>query len=399
MIFPERPCPVCLEAQPEILYTQKFSSLSDQVQLQGYDVALCGKCGAAYADAIPGQDWFDAYYRNTSKYTYEQRDGEESPFDATRFRDIAARILPHLADRRSRIFDFGCATGGLLRQLKDLGYTELLGMDASPASTEIARRLHSIDIVNAPLSKIAQSHEPFDLLIQVGVLEHLCEVQTLLSQMRTVIRPGGLMYIEVPDAVGFDEWPGAPFQQFSIEHLNFFSCASLSGLMERNGFESVEVLRTARDHTSNTKMPVVCGFFKKSDHVPKNIAPDDQTGLALRRYIANCAAAEARVKETIDSLAASREPIFVWGVGTHTLHLLETSSFSSLNVIAFVDSNSHFQSRTLNGRSVIAPSELKGTKERILISSQLFQSEIQDQIRDSLKLNNPLITLYEDTKA
>ncbi len=195
MSYPVRPCPVCRGEEKQVLYRQKFFQLSGQLQLRGYDVALCDQCGAAYAGDIPGQEWFDGYYREISKYTHDQRAGEEPVSDTERFRDIAQFIKTHLPDKRGRVLDVGCATGGLLRRLKDSGYTELLGMDKSPASAELARKLHGIRVINSSLEEIARDETPFDLIIQVGVLEHICDVDGALAAMSGLLRTGGLMYI------------------------------------------------------------------------------------------------------------------------------------------------------------------------------------------------------------
>ena len=389
-----RACPACGSLEKKLFYRQRFAKVSNQPQLSNYDVVQCTDCGTAYADDIPAQPWFDAYYREISKYTHDQRAGEESPADTIRFHDITALIAKQMPEKCRRIVDFGCATGGLLRRLKSLGYTELLGMDKSPASAEIGRRLHGIRIVNSNLVEIANDELPFDLLIQVGVLEHLCDLQTTLAEMRKILDLEGLMYIEVPDVEGFDAWPGAPFQQFSIEHINFFSRDSLTGLMERSGFIAVEVFRTARDHTSNTKMPVVCGFFRRSDATSRETPFDTASGPALRSYIDQSARAEEQIRENINLLVASQRPVIVWGVGTNTLHLMETTAFGKMNIVVFVDSNLAYQARELGGRSVLAPAQLADFPQPILISSQLFQSEIETQIRDTLGLPNETISLY-----
>lgn len=395
MNYPSRPCPVCHSQTKEILYEQKYSALTGQTQLSGYNVALCGDCGAAYADDIPDQDWFNGYYREISKYTHDQRGGEEPASDKTRFRDIADLIAKHLPDKQSHILDCGCATGGLLRCLKDSGYSRIMGMDPSPSSAEIASRIHGIRVVNSSLTQIAREEEPFDLLIQVGVLEHICDVKNALAMIRSTIVEGGLVYIEVPDVVGFKDWPGAPFQQFSIEHINFFSRSSLIGLMERNGFEAVEVLCTARDHTADTKMPVVCGFFRKNNLAAVVPKVDIETEPSLRQYIEQSARAEERIRRTISELVVSQEPILVWGVGTHTLHLMQTTEFDALNIVAFVDSNTNYQTRELHGKLVLPPDALGSYPQPILISSQVFQSEIENQIRRDLKLPNKTFTIYE----
>ena len=46
----------------------------------------------------------------------------------------------------------------------------------------------------------------------------------------------GLLYVDVPDVMQFGRTADAPFQEFSIEHVNYFSAKSLSNLMRAHGF-------------------------------------------------------------------------------------------------------------------------------------------------------------------
>ena len=82
-----RDCAVCGSAKKQRLFEQKFSTVC---LLEGYSVVVCQECGFAYADDIPDQQAFDAYYRDLSKYEYQHRGGQESVNDEARLRDVAA---------------------------------------------------------------------------------------------------------------------------------------------------------------------------------------------------------------------------------------------------------------------------------------------------------------------
>ena len=70
------------------------------------------------------------------------------------------------------------------------------------------------------LAEIAASGERFDVIIMVGVLEHLQDLDRAFAQLRQLIVAGALLYIEVPDVTAFADWPNAPFQDFRTEHIN-----------------------------------------------------------------------------------------------------------------------------------------------------------------------------------
>src|SRR4029453_484666 len=91
-----RRCAVCDAQDPTFLFRQTFEKVAGVSALDGYDVVTCGRCGFAYADGIPVQEVFDRYYRDASKYEYDQRDGQESSYDSARMEVIADVIVPLL---------------------------------------------------------------------------------------------------------------------------------------------------------------------------------------------------------------------------------------------------------------------------------------------------------------
>jgi len=121
---------------------------------------------------------------------------------------------------------------------------------------------------------------------------------------------------------------------------------------------------------------------------------DNETEPALRQYISQCNRVDEQIHQVIDRLASHGESVIVWGTGAHTLRLLATSRLSEVKIGAFVDSNPRYQGKRLLGVSIISPTELKGRSEPILISSRVFQRDIERQIRGDLNCSNELILLY-----
>ena len=116
----------------------------------------------------------------------------------------------------------------------------------------------------------------------------------------------------------------------------------------------------------------------------------------MRIYIQQSAAVEKRLTSIIDEIVRSEKPIVVWGVGTHTLHLMETTNFSDAKIVAFVDVNSKYHGTTLIGRPIISPQDMSKRNEPILISSLSYQNEIARTIKNDLKMPNQLLLLYDE---
>ncbi len=397
--YPKRPCAVCGSVNSHLLFRQTFFEMSSGSLLQGYDVAACSDCGFCFADHIPTQDEFDVHYRDMSKYEYQDRGGQETEHDRKRFEGIADSLIPFLPDPHVRLLDVGCATGRLLALFMERGFKNVLGIDPSPVCSEGARRLYDVTVVTGPVAAVKNVTKElsFGCIILAGVLEHMRDMNAILGLMREMLAVGGLIFIEVPDAVDFAKWPDAPYQEFSTEHINFFSSVSLENLMRCHGFVSVLSKHEIREQTVGTVMPVVTAIFRKEESVltAAPVVPDTVTAPALTKYIEKSRKVEERIHQTIQAIVDRRTPVIVWGVGTHTLHLLATGQLGKADIRAFVDSNPRYHGKRLNEIPILSPQELKGRSETILISSRVFQAVIEKQIREELCLTNETIKLYD----
>ncbi len=380
-----------------MLYRQRFAAgpLGD-----GYAVAVCAACGAAFADGIPDQAELDAYYAERSKYIYAHADGAESPFDFRRFEAVADQLEPYLPSKAAKILDIGCATGGLLAVLKRRGYAKLVGSDPVPACAGAARRLHGIEVRTATLADHATWSDRFDAVLLVGVLEHVREVRAAVRIAVALLRPGGVLYCAQPDVEAFAACVNAPYQQFSTEHVNFFSTASLNRLLASADLASLATWRWQVEWREGVTDSVVSGVFARraggvgaESTAVAALPPDIVSRGALVDYVMRSAAGEATTRLLIDELVHTQEPLLVWGAGTLTRHLLATTPLGRANLVAFVDSSPHLQGTELAGRRILASAELAGRPERILICSVVFAREIGRTIRDQLRLPNPVITL------
>ncbi len=395
----KRPCPVCGGEDRTILFHQTFSEFSGKALLNGYDVTCCNWCGCGFADGIPGQAEFDAYYRDLSKYEYQHRDGAESAEDQDRFQVIAKALVPFIPSAEARILEVGCATGRLLWQLRQAGYPHVAGLDPSPSCAATAQRLYGVEVRIGTLHELLDDGTPVDMLILIGVLEHLCDLQVALKALYQKLALGGRIYIEVPDVTGFERHLDAPYQQFSTEHLLFFSRATVTSALAVAGFRPLVLNQDARPHSGSSTMPVLWGVFEKTEPEPGMPTRDLATCPALEAYIQASGRLEENLARRIDGLVGKKQPLFIWGVGTLTRRLLATTRLGEVNIVAFIDSNPNLQGQSFQGIPVLAPSGIDGRDEAILIASWVFADEIEHQIRAELGYQNAIIRLGDNHQS
>jgi SAM-dependent methyltransferase len=384
---PTRHCPVCDALERTLLHHQRFF---EGPLGEGYDVVVCKKCGSGFADGIPSQVELDRYYSAQSKYTYAHRAGMESRWDFKRFETTVSHLAPLIRSREAKILDVGCATGGLLSVMKREGFSNLHGIDPSPVCAETANKLHGVPVTAGTLTDLANGSRRFDVILMLGVLEHVREVRRTLQCAISLLNEEGLLYCAVPDVGGLLDCNNAPYQQFSFEHVNFFSEVSLNNALSSVGLKPYQSWRWKTEWREGVIEPIASGIFSNSPGAALTF--DAATLPALQAYLDCSAGDEIRLLDKVHALQASGEAVLIWGAGTLARRLLASSSLAGANIVAFVDSNPQLRGKTLAGKPILAPDQLGSRSEPIVICSQPFRMEILEAM-SALGLPNKVISL------
>lgn len=132
------------------------------------------------------------------------------------------------------LLELGCGNGGMTRLLADVA-DRMVALDVSSASLKVvsAIGLRNVEVVH---SLVEQYHpeKTFDWIVMCEVLEHLRNPHDVVTQLLTLLAPGGSLLLTTPNR----HWE-------SNEHLHEFDFASLSKILARTNAErfTVEYLR------------------------------------------------------------------------------------------------------------------------------------------------------------
>jgi FlaA1/EpsC-like NDP-sugar epimerase len=204
--------------------------------------------------------------------------------------------------------------------------------------------------------------------------------------------PKGFLVIEVPDLEFFKNSKNAPFQELSVEHVNFFTAASLKNLLGDFGFEVVRkrnfICAAAPGGITGAVLTMV-GQLKGSSRTPKL---EWTSKSAMKEYIKISRKTLEEEKDVVRKIVAAGKPILVWGTGTLCQRLLAQKELVKDNIISFVDSNPHYKGKFLAGVPIISPEQIRSNAP-ILIASWGFQDEISTTIKKHLRLKNKIFTL------
>jgi SAM-dependent methyltransferase len=142
--------------------------------------------------------------------------------------------------RGKRVLDLGCRSGALTQHF--LEGNAVVGLDVDAAALEKAAAL-GIEPVQANVEEpLPFAGESFDAVVAGELLEHLQFPDALVSEIRRVLRPGGVLVGSVPNAFRVQSrlrfLRGRPPED-DPTHLRMFSPAAMRELLQ--GFDQVDL--------------------------------------------------------------------------------------------------------------------------------------------------------------
>src|SRR5690349_8022592 len=142
--------------------------------------------------------------------------GPYSPLQQRQFY-IEEMIRRH-ASPGARILDVGCGPGELVLSLLDQGY-DARGVDISDGMVREARELlNNRGYASQPrvavgdIEKIGFDDDSFEVVVASGVLEYQRKDDTALREIYRVLRPGGLVAINITNRYAYIIWLDAMYR-------------------------------------------------------------------------------------------------------------------------------------------------------------------------------------------
>lgn len=225
-----RHCPTCGSAR------NRHELDKDHMQL-----VRCDDCDLVFVHPAFDEQHYREVYASKDYQQIMQSLGEAShAYRVERFgRERVGIVTRHLqaGERPVRYLDVGCSTGFVVEAARDAGW-DAIGIDLNPSAIEFGRN-RGLDLRVLALEEAGFAPGSFDVVSLFDVLEHLTQPRATLEQVSALLRPGGLLFLYVPNydsasrmLMGADAhfiWP--------THHLNYYTPTTIADLLTRAGLD------------------------------------------------------------------------------------------------------------------------------------------------------------------
>jgi 2-polyprenyl-3-methyl-5-hydroxy-6-metoxy-1,4-benzoquinol methylase len=293
-------CPLC--AGPGSLQIALELSpkppLSDSIAFR-----WCEDCDLLYAERLDGAQYRE-FYKNTPHDSGHVAETDTSDSLHTIQAQLITKYLG--PDFQGTCLDFGCGEGGLSERLSRM----------LPDSCFYGVDLRNSLRVGSPvefLSDFDTTAVRFDLIILSHVAEHMIEL-SYISELAQRLAPGGTLYIEVPDPLGYCEYPRREFMYyFDRLHVNHFSQTALSRWIAACNL-TVTARGTHQFGYRDGKYPAQFVFASNNTDAAAPLSPAPTLAQAFAVYRRDELARAKELRQSIIVEAAGRD-LLVYGRG------------------------------------------------------------------------------------
>ena len=260
------PCRICGVSDWEILYrgpirTGKFGEYSKE----NHVVWKCSKCQSGFISRTP-LNYEKSDYRemvddsDLPRHSYKLHDKEQAD---------KLTILGTENIRGKIIVDVGCGVGSFLDVIKGFASKTIAIEPTESFHHELEAKGHVT--YSYCKDSLKDWSEAVDIVVSFAVLEHIEDPLAILNEIKSLLKPDGLLLISTPNA---DDWlleflPGI-YDRFFYRYVHawYFNRESIQYLSQRAGFKETEIFFKQRYDISNAlhwvrdNTPTGTGKFK-----------------------------------------------------------------------------------------------------------------------------------------
>lgn len=340
-------CPVCGSVELEPVYPEYVGACvtSDMEMVPASSLLnqLCRGCGLIFNAGGP-RGATEQFYAGSYNLMMRKADSGIQSFAGPQPMSQAERtyqILRELVElpERGRVVEAGAGKGDFLGHFTaGLPAWRISAFEPSNAFDVLRGRFPSGRLEKCDYRGFARDAEAYDLVVALGVLEHVENPLDMLRWGRDLLADGGLFYIRVP------HFPRNPNDLFCADHLSKLTEATLRNLAAAAGFEVV-------GH-KEAGVPIFMTLRKSepSRSALSNVAEQNRAVASRNAEIAR--GMMDAILTARDTAARRKERFAIFGLGSAGLFAPLFANFPASEIVAYIDENKSVWGGKIHGQPI-----------------------------------------------
>lgn len=235
-------------------------------------VTCCAGCGLTYVDPLPTAEELTRFYADRYRVEYKSAitPSTRHVFRAGCVALERLRVVALLAQPPARVLDCGAGGGEFSYLLSSRGYS-FTGIEPNDGYREFARKEYEVDVRPGTADDNDMPDGTFDVITMFHVLEHFRDPRAGLAKLARWLRPGGYLYVEVPNALTA---VSSPSNLYHRAHLYYFAAQPLVGLAQSAGLKPVLV-------DGGPSLANLTAVFRKTEDAALQASPASAHGIVV----------------------------------------------------------------------------------------------------------------------
>ena len=298
----------CNSCRSEVMELKNFGSfpivnnfeIAKNCQTFDFRLGICSICGLSQLIDVIDSSEFYTNYATLSSHKPNPHTNE-----------LMLKLQKYI-NLEAKIMEVGCNDGTFLDVLLDNGYTNIFGLEPTNNGFEVAfAKGHNVakNFLNMQTVPTLTQDGLFDVVITRQVLEHITNLQEFGLSLNRLLKPGGLLVIEVPNSIqnlmnyDYGLWE---------EHVNYFTPFTLKTYLSSVGFETIDEWYSL---FSGECLSLIARKVEPVSHFNKNYAENEI--VAWKNWSDKFQVFKDLINEEVKILSKDK-PIILYGVGARS---------------------------------------------------------------------------------
>jgi len=219
-----------------------------------FRIVRCKGCGLVYQNPRPTEACLPMLYTNEEYFCNPEVGYDNYVKTFFDYQDLFEKIykerlkLIRQFKKSGRVLEIGCAHGFHLDFLRRAGW-DVEGVELSPPPFKYAKEILHLNVHQGTVEEIPFEEGSYDLILMLDLIEHLPNIPRTLSKIRALLKPDGLILVQVPwelyhwekrlEAFFLGKEAGKIRPDAVPVHLYFFTPETLIMVLQKNGFKII----------------------------------------------------------------------------------------------------------------------------------------------------------------